>query len=310
MNKPTVAGIRVTRNCNMMCPYCNIPNQPKENLKLEEWKQALSVIKRLGINNLVILGGEPTIYTELSQLIDYGVHELNLIISMTTNAKDNYSIIDKCIDSGLSRIGVSVDNLDYKKSISPLKCKYGLEMIDYIKKQHPNMIVVDYIVINKKNIDYIVSLIKELNSKNVISYILPYHWGNEGSFEHRKNKDIFAFTSKEDFKKYEKTILEIIELKKAGYLIDNSIEFLKNSIKHIEKLDWKCSGLYELRVDSDGQMVCCCDKFGNVNKKYSIFNLEEKYESFCRDQAKDAKTCNGCLWPSAFEAELKGKINK
>ena len=307
MQNPVVAGIRITRNCNMMCPYCNIPNQPKKDLTLQEWKQALEIINKLNIKDLVILGGEPTMFSELPELIKYGKYSLGMNISMTTNARNNQEIIGKCIESGLNKLGVSVDTLNFKKSVSPMKCKCGLEMIDFVKQNYPDMNVVDYIVLNKQNIDDVISLVKYLSAKKVSSYFLPFHWGNEGSFEHRKNKDTFAFTSKEYIEKYENVIRKLIELKQAGYLIDNSIEFLLSSAKHIKKLDWKCTGLYELRVDSDGQMVCCCDKFGSVNKQFSIFNLEENFDEFRKQQLEDIKECSGCLWPSAFEAELKAE---
>ena len=307
MQNPVVAGIRITRNCNMMCPYCNIPNQPKKDLTLQEWKQALEIINKLNIKDLVILGGEPTMFSELPELIKYGKYSLGMNISMTTNARNNQEIIGKCIESGLNKLGVSVDTLNFKKSVSPMKCKCGLEMLDFVKQNYPDMNVVDYIVLNKQNIDDVISLVKYLSAKKVSSYFLPFHWGNEGSFEHRKNKDTFAFTSKEDIEKYENVIRKLIELKQAGYLIDNSIEFLLSSAKHIKKLDWKCTGLYELRVDSDGQMVCCCDKFGSVNKQFSIFNLEENFDEFRKQQLEDIKECSGCLWPSAFEAELKAE---
>lgn len=305
MKNPVVAGIRITRNCNMMCPYCNIPNQPKKDLTLEEWMKALDVINRLNIKDLVILGGEPTMFNDLPELIKYGTHTLDMNISMTTNARNNKNIICKCIENGLNKLGVSVDTLDFKKSVSPMKCKCGLEMLDFVKQNYPDMKVVDYIVLNKQNIDDVISLVKYLSAKNISSYFLPFHWGHEGSFEHRKNKDIFAFVSDEDIEKYKNTIMNIIELKNQGYLVDNSTEFLLSSVEHIKHLNWKCTGLYELRVDSDGQMVCCCDKFGKVNKKFSIFNLEENYEDFKHQQEEDTKECSGCLWPSAFEAELK-----
>ena len=60
----------------------------------------------------------------------------------------------------------------------------------------------------------------------------------------------------------------------------------------------------ELRIDSEGKMVCCCDKIGDVNTKYTIFDLEDNLEKFFCDREKDAKNCSGCLWPSSFEAEL------
>ena len=51
-------------------------------------------------------------------------------------------------------------------------------------------------------------------------------------------------------------------------------------------LDWKCNGLSELRIDSDGRMVCCCDYVGKVNELYSIFDLDDptNLEKFICDE--------------------------
>lgn len=97
-------------------------------------------------------------------------------------------------------------------------------------------------------------------------------------------------------------------MKKAGFKIKNSVEYLETSKKYIKNLNWKCNGLSELRIDSDGKLVCCCDKIGNVNNSFSIFDLPEKLNDFYFEREKDAKNCKGCLWPSSFEAELKRRL--
>lgn len=303
------AGIRITRDCNMKCSYCNIQSNKRKNLTLNEWKKASNIIKKLGIKDLVILGGEPTEYEHLSELVEYITNELGINCSMTTNAYQNYDKIIKVLHAGLKRLGVSVDSLNIKDSISPLKCKNGLELINKLQVFNKDYILVDYVVLNKKNIDKIEKLISYMSRRNVHIYLLPFHYNNEGTYEHRKNKQRFAFVSDEDIKLYSKYIDIIISMKKKGYLIDNSIEFLNESKKHIKNLDWKCNGLSELRIDSDGKMVCCCDLVGTVNQKYTIFDLENRdvFEKFINDRNNDARKCKGCLWPSSVESQIRKK---
>ena len=64
-NKIVNAGIRLTRQCNMKCNYCNIQNTVRKDLTLEEWKKAIDIIKKLGAKEIVILGGEPTLYPNI-----------------------------------------------------------------------------------------------------------------------------------------------------------------------------------------------------------------------------------------------------
>lgn len=304
-NKIVNAGIRLTRQCNMKCMYCNIQNTMRKDLTLNEWKTAIDIIKNLGVKEIVILGGEPTLYPYIFELVEYISKHAKLICNLTTNAFGNFDLVKRLLENGLNSLGVSIDNLEFKNSISPLKAKNGLNLIEYLICNSVNPNITNYTVLNKKNVDSIVGLIKYMDEKGVSTYILPYHWGNEGTFDHRKNNEKFAFVTDEDIKNYMVTIDKIIDMKKSGFKIKNSIEFLENSKKHIKNLDWKCSGLSELRIDSDGKIVCCCDKIGNVNKEFTIFNLTERLDEFYSERAQDAEGCKGCLWPSSFEAELK-----
>ena len=304
-NKIVNAGIRITRNCNMKCQYCNIQNTKRKELTLDEWKKAIEIMKRLGANKLVILGGEPTVYPHIIELVDYVVNDLKMICNLTTNGLENFDIIVKLLDKGLNSIGVSVDTLEIKKSISPLKARNGLNLIDYLLRNKKEVNITNYTVLNKENVDAILNTIEFMNDKSIGTYILPFHWGNEGTFDHRKNDSKFAFVSDEDILKYNNTIDQIIKLKEKSYKIINSFEYLLESKKHIKDLNWKCDGLSELRVDSDGMLVCCCDKIGDVNNEFSIFDLEDKLPEFFKLREEDASNCKGCLWPSSFEAQLE-----
>lgn len=309
-NKIINAGIRITRQCNMKCMYCNIQNTLRTDLSLEEWKKAVDIIKKLGAKEIVILGGEPTLYPNIVELVRYITLESGLVCSLTTNAYGNFDVAKQLIDNGLTSLGVSVDNLNVKESISPLKSKNGISLIDYLINNCNNPNIINYTVLNKRNVNSIINLIEYMNEKNVVTYILPFHWGNEGKFDHRKDNEKFAFVTDKDINDYNAVINKIIDMKSEGYKIKNSIEFLEESKKHIKKLDWKCNGLSELRIDSDGKLVCCCDKIGNVNKHFTIFDLEDKLEEFYFERNQDSSSCNGCLWPSSFEAELKKKMQR
>ena len=304
-NKIVNAGIRITRRCNMKCMYCNIQNTVRNDLSLDDWKKAIDIIKDLGAKEIVILGGEPTLYDNILELVSYITQHANLTCNLTTNAFDNFDLVKQLLNNGLNSIGVSIDNLDIKNSISPLKAKNGLKLIDYLLSNEINPNITNYTVLNKKNVKSIIDLITFMNKKGVSTYILPFHWGNEGTFDHRKNNEQFAFVTEEDIKNYITTIDKIIDMKKKGFKIKNSIEFLENSKKHIKNLDWKCDGLSELRIDSDGSLVCCCDMLGKVNKRFNIFDLPKELDEFYLMREQDAKNCKGCLWPSSFEAELK-----
>ena len=313
MNKMFLnAGIRITRKCNMNCMYCNIQSEKKSELTLDEWKKAGNIIKKLGIKDLVILGGEPTEYEQLPALVSYYEKQLDIRCSVTTNAYNNYFELERLVDAGISQLGVSVDNLNFKNSISPLKCKNGLEILSKLKSLNGNLKIVDYLVLNKKNCYEISDIIRYMSENGVYTYILPFHHSNQNEFEHRKNDMPFAFVTDDEIKEFEDSIDIIKNMKNQGFLISNSNEFFDIAKKHIRRLDWKCNELSELRIDSDGMLACCCDKLGEVNRNFSIFDLEDekKLLQFIKMRLEDSKNCSGCLWPSSVEAELRKKLSK
>lgn len=304
------AGIRITKRCNMKCNYCNIQSQKIDEMDINRWKKAIDIISSFGVKDIVILGGEPTMYPDIVPIVDYIENEKNISCSLTTNAYNNKEIVMNLLNIGLSFIGVSVDNLNSKESISPLKARNGLNLIKYLIEQNQKSNMINYTVLNKKNIDDVIDLIKYMNDCGVYTYILPFHWGNENSFEHRKNNEKFAIMTENDIDKYCYTIDEIIKMKKEGYLIKNQIEFFEMSKSHIKDLNWKCNGLSELRVDCDGKMVCCCDNKGSVNDNFTIFDLESRLKDFFQMRQLDAQKCKGCLWPSSYEAEYKKMLKR
>ena len=101
-------GIRLTRQCNMKCMYCNIQNTSRNDLNIEEWKKAVDIIKKLGAKEIVILGGEPTLYSNILDLIKYISKESKLTCNLTTNAFDNYELVKQLLENGLMNTAMMI----------------------------------------------------------------------------------------------------------------------------------------------------------------------------------------------------------
>lgn len=313
---PIACGVFITRKCDLRCEYCNIPNnEVDKELNIEQWKRAVKILEKNGVKNINFLGGEPTLYDGITELIKYISQNTGMTCSMVTNANDTnkYAIIDKLIDNGLNRISVIVDNLVFDNSISSIKSKSGLALVDYIiKKGHlkkDNFVLRDYCVLNTKNLDNLMEIVDYFDGKGVHLYFLPYHWSAESDYEHRKQIVPLAITQESDLNKLKSQCEKLIELKKRGVLLDNSYEFFESLPKYIEKLNWHCSRLSEIRIDYNGKMMCCCDRKGSVYEEFTIFDLETEtnLEKFLLQRQYDSSQCRGCIWPSSFEYEIESK---
>jgi radical SAM protein with 4Fe4S-binding SPASM domain len=78
--------IEFSRRCNFRCIYCYVPKDPyyDDELAPEEIRGAIVQAKALGAKRIIILGGEPTIYPELSQMIRFIRHQ-DLVVELFTN---------------------------------------------------------------------------------------------------------------------------------------------------------------------------------------------------------------------------------
>ncbi len=78
--------IEFSLRCNFNCPYCYVPEDIyfKEELTPEEIRDAILQAKDLGAQKIIILGGEPTIYPHIRQMIHF-IRENGLIVEMFTN---------------------------------------------------------------------------------------------------------------------------------------------------------------------------------------------------------------------------------
>jgi GTP 3',8-cyclase len=109
--------ISVTDRCNFRCRYCmpaeGLPWLPSDEvLTVDEIARLASLFIDLGITELKLTGGEPTVRRELPGIVralralDDGID-----ISITTNGQKLESLAGSLRDAGLDRVTVSCDSL-------------------------------------------------------------------------------------------------------------------------------------------------------------------------------------------------------
>ena len=78
--------IEFSRICNFRCSYCYVPSesQGSNELSQAECRDAILQAKELGAGKIIILGGEPSIYPHIREMIEFLTAE-ELAIEMFTN---------------------------------------------------------------------------------------------------------------------------------------------------------------------------------------------------------------------------------
>jgi GTP 3',8-cyclase len=111
--------VSVTDKCNFRCTYC-MPAEGlqwlgrEEILSFEEIARLVSVLARLGVDEVRLTGGEPLVRRDLPVLVEMlahidGVRDL----SLTTNGVLLDRLAGPLVEAGLRRINVSLDTLNH-----------------------------------------------------------------------------------------------------------------------------------------------------------------------------------------------------
>lgn len=112
LERPQLLMLEVTNNCNLRCPNCTNKDMQRKRgfMELDVYKKIIDECVALGVNDLWITGGEPTLHPLLVNQVAYakghGIDSLALI----TNAQLLTPLLGRrLIESGLDKLEVSID---------------------------------------------------------------------------------------------------------------------------------------------------------------------------------------------------------
>jgi cyclic pyranopterin phosphate synthase len=109
--------VSVTDRCNFRCTYCmpaeGLPWVPREELlTFEEMTRVVGIFARMGVKEVKLTGGEPTVRRELEKLVGMiRATQPDLAISMTTNGLLLDRLAEPLAAAGMDRVTVSCDSL-------------------------------------------------------------------------------------------------------------------------------------------------------------------------------------------------------
>lgn len=85
-NRLLTMEIEFGLRCNFNCPYCYVPQSDHYDgeLNIDEIQDTILQGKALGAQKIIILGGEPTIYPHIKEMIEF-IHGQHLEVEMFTN---------------------------------------------------------------------------------------------------------------------------------------------------------------------------------------------------------------------------------
>jgi len=100
----------LTDACNFKCPYCRgVRDDIKGTLPLEKAKYIVDLWAKDNLKNIRFSGGEPTVYKDLVELIEYTKSRGVEKIALSTNGSANFQLYQKLINAGVNDFSISLD---------------------------------------------------------------------------------------------------------------------------------------------------------------------------------------------------------
>ncbi len=105
--------LNIGRACNSRCVFCMSRKASKAEkawLPVDKAKREIRLARERGCGSLGFLGGEPTAYPHLEEVIRYGRELGYARVALGTNALKlaDRAFLDRLLDAGVTRVGVSM----------------------------------------------------------------------------------------------------------------------------------------------------------------------------------------------------------
>lgn len=167
-----VALWHVTKRCNMECKYCYgsfdgssyKKNYFKEDLNLDNMLDVVGFLSESGINRIHLCGGEPFLYEGFYELLK-SIRQNKIESFVLTNLTFLPDYVEKLFSENLiTNLSFSLDSLNkdynlYVRGVHSTVLENINKILNYKKTYNSNIELGLYVVVTKKNMDFLLPLI-------------------------------------------------------------------------------------------------------------------------------------------------------
>jgi MoaA/NifB/PqqE/SkfB family radical SAM enzyme len=249
----------LTNRCNYKCRSCGVWREQKKTgeVSTEEVKAGLDALRKVGVAEIVLSGGNPLLRDDIKEIIDYASQ------NFITTVYDNGSMALKKIDTlrNADFIAISLDTLDEKKNdyMRGVKDAWKKSM-EAIERLHEEGISVGVApTISQLNLYEMEDFTYYFTGKGIpVWYALYSHDNTQDSlFGIGEKTDELQIMDKQAIVKLCDTLMNMKKERKGIFITDKTLMALKQLFLNGSRI-WRCRALQNfLMVNHLGQVSGC-----------------------------------------------------
>jgi MoaA/NifB/PqqE/SkfB family radical SAM enzyme len=267
----------LTRKCNYRCRGCNVwREQDARELSAEEIKKGLEILRKLGVVEVVLSGGNPLLRDDIDEIIEYASR------LFVTTVYDNGSMAAEKIDAlrNADLVAISIDSLDPEKNDYIRGVKGSLnKAMETVEKLHKEGISVAVTpTISQLNLHEIINFTKYFLKKGIPLWYCLYSYDSSESseqlFKIGKKNDEFQISDRNAMVELCDNLIKMKEKHSKILMTTEVLEAVRNL--YSGRRTWKCRALRNFfMIDHLGRVASCHVH----NAVASIFDLPMVWNS-------------------------------
>ncbi len=307
-NRPYHAQWLLTRRCNYRCRSCGVWRETanEEELSFDQVRRGLDVLRKLGVVELVLSGGNPLLRDDIGEIIDYASR------FFITTVYDNGSIVARKIDAlrKADFVAISLDTLD-KEKFDYLKGVRGawnkaMEGIETLQREGVSVVISP--TISQINLYEIVDLTKHFITRGIpVLYCLySYDFPMENRlFGIGKKSDELEIVDRQAMVEVCDKLIKMRVEHQGLFITDKTLNALKQLFLNGQRT-WRCQALRGFFIVDHLGRVAGCHLRQPVASVYDLPDLwdSEMFDSLRREYSR----CENCTYLCYIFYSLYGSV--
>jgi MoaA/NifB/PqqE/SkfB family radical SAM enzyme len=320
---PVYVQFYITARCNLTCKQCNIiyANANVREASVAEIEQIADNLKKVGTAIVLLTGGEPFIRKDLPDIVraftKRGIH-----VRTQTNGLASFDALSEVASAGARDISISLDSLheskqDFLNGSHDKSWMRAIRTISDVTKAYPknNSFAALGTVLSPQNILEIPNIIRFATAIGWYVSLVPAHIADPSQVFNFRSYDREMLFSPDLYQLVDEVLAECLALKKQGYQLYDSAEYLYN-IKLLirgQQVRWRrrnqdrCDSpdLY-FAIRPNGDLQVCCDHV--LADSYPVWHSDFprwfKNGELRRAVHPITSACSGCMYGSYPEISI------